>query len=68
MKMDHAAFLKAFLGLFAMMNPIGNTGIFIGMTGDLPASFKLKVNLYCKNIENRKITFFFNVKICTYLT
>ena len=36
------AFLKAFLALFAMMNPIGNTGIFIAITGDLPASFKLR--------------------------
>ena len=36
------AFLKAFLGLFAMMNPIGNTGIFISMTGDMPASYKVK--------------------------
>ena len=43
--MDNAAFLKAFLGLFAMMNPIGNTGIFISMTGDLPASFKAKAAL-----------------------
>lgn len=40
--MSTAALLQAFLGLFAMMNPIGNTGIFISMTGDLPASFKLK--------------------------
>ena len=40
--MSTAALLQAFLGLFAMMNPIGNTGIFIGMTGDLPSSFKLK--------------------------
>lgn len=36
------AFLKSFLALFAMMNPIGNTGIFIAVTGDLPASFKLR--------------------------
>ncbi|MCP3858502.1 MAG: MarC family protein [Phycisphaeraceae bacterium] len=43
--MDHVAFLKAFLGLFAMMNPIGNTGIFISMTGDLPARFKAKAAL-----------------------
>ncbi|MEE2972052.1 MAG: MarC family protein [Planctomycetota bacterium] len=40
--METAAFLKAFLGLFAMMNPIGNTGIFISMTGDLPAKFKAR--------------------------
>lgn len=40
--MDTAAFMKAFLGLFAMMNPIGNTGIFISMTGDLPASYKVR--------------------------
>lgn len=44
------AALKAFLGLFAMMNPIGNAGIFISMTGDLPASYKLraaiKVTIY----------------------
>ena len=40
--MSTAALLQAFLGLFAMMNPIGNTGIFIGMTGDLPSSFKIK--------------------------
>ena len=40
--METAAFLKAFLGLFAMMNPIGNTGIFIAVTGDLSASFKLR--------------------------
>ena len=31
--MDYPAFIKAFLALFAMMNPIGNTGIFISMTG-----------------------------------
>lgn len=43
--MDHVAFLKAFLGLFAMMNPIGNTGIFISMTGDLPARFKARAAL-----------------------
>lgn len=43
--METAAFLKAFLGLFAMMNPIGNTGIFISMTGDLPAKFKAKAAL-----------------------
>ena len=43
--MDHVSFLKAFLGLFAMMNPIGNTGIFISMTGDLPARFKAKAAL-----------------------
>ena len=43
--MDHLAFMKAFLGLFAMMNPIGNTGIFISMTGDLPARFKAKAAL-----------------------
>ena len=40
--MDTIAFVKAFVGLFAMMNPLGNTGIFISMTGDLPASYKLK--------------------------
>ena len=40
--MSTAAFLKAFLGLFAMMNPLGNTGIFIGVTGDLPTSFKVR--------------------------
>ncbi|MEO2166511.1 MAG: MarC family protein [bacterium] len=40
--MNTLAFMKAFLGLFAMMNPIGNTGIFIGVTGDLPASFKVR--------------------------
>ena len=40
-----AAFLKAFLGLFAMMNPIGNTGIFISMTGDLPASYKVRASI-----------------------
>lgn len=39
--METAAFLKAFLGLFAMMNPIGNAGIFIGVTGDLPTSYKV---------------------------
>ncbi|MCP4833127.1 MAG: MarC family protein [Phycisphaera sp.] len=44
-RMDHVAFLKAFLGLFAMMNPIGNTGIFISMTGDLPARFKARAAL-----------------------
>lgn len=43
--MDTAAFLKAFLGLFAMMNPIGNAGIFIGVTGDLPTSFKVRAAL-----------------------
>ena len=40
-----AAFLKVFLGLFAMMNPIGNTGIFIGFTGDLPTAFKVRAAL-----------------------
>ena len=40
--MSTAALVQAFLGLFAMMNPIGNTGIFIGMTGDLPTKFKVK--------------------------
>ena len=40
--MSTVAFLAAFLGLFAMMNPVGNTGIFIGMTGDLPTKFKIK--------------------------
>ncbi len=40
--MSTAALVQAFLGLFAMMNPIGNTGIFIGMTGDLPSKFKIK--------------------------
>ncbi|MFP6638601.1 MAG: MarC family protein [Myxococcota bacterium] len=39
------AFLKAFMGLFAMMNPIGNTGIFISTVGDLPTSFKVKAAL-----------------------
>mgnify|MGYP002628784794 CR=1 FL=1 len=43
--MDYAAFLKAFLALFAMMNPIGNTGIFISMTGDLSQAFKAKAAL-----------------------
>ena len=41
-RMEYAAFIKAFLALFAMMNPIGNTGIFISMTGDLPLAFKVK--------------------------
>lgn len=40
--MNTAAFFAAFLGLFAMMNPIGNTGIFIGMTPDVPTKFKIK--------------------------
>ena len=40
--MDTEAFLKAFMGLFAMMNPIGNTGIFISTVGDLPTRFKVK--------------------------
>ncbi len=40
--MSTATFLTAFFGLFAMMNPIGNTGIFISITGDLPPSFKVK--------------------------
>lgn len=43
--METAAFLKAFLGLFAMMNPIGNAGIFIGVTGDLPTSYKVRAAL-----------------------
>ncbi|NRB28939.1 MAG: NAAT family transporter [Roseibacillus sp.] len=43
--MSTAAFLKAFMGLFAMMNPIGNTGIFISTVGDLPTSFKIKAAL-----------------------
>ena len=43
--METAAFLKAFLGLFAMMNPIGNAGIFIGITGDVPTSFKVRAAL-----------------------
>lgn len=37
--------MKAFLGLFAMINPIGNAGIFIGITGDVPVSFKLRAAL-----------------------
>ncbi len=37
--------MKAFLGLFAMINPIGNAGIFIGITGDVPTSFKLRAAL-----------------------
>ena len=40
--MSTAAFLKAFLGLFAMMNPLGNTGIFIGVTGGLPTRFQVQ--------------------------
>ncbi len=43
--MDTPTFLKAFLGLFAMMNPIGNAGIFISMTGGLPASFVLRASI-----------------------
>ena len=43
--MSTAAFMKAFLGLFAMINPIGNAGIFIGITGDVPTSFKLRAAL-----------------------
>jgi multiple antibiotic resistance protein len=43
--MDTPTFLKAFLGLFAMMNPIGNAGIFISMTGGLPASFVLRSSI-----------------------
>ena len=43
--MDTPTFLKAFLGLFAMMNPIGNAGIFISMTGGLPASYILKASI-----------------------
>lgn len=45
-RMDTALFTGAFIGalfgLFAMMNPIGNTAIFLGMTEGLPASFRLK--------------------------
>ena len=48
--MSTATFLTAFFGLFAMMNPIGNTGIFMSMTGDLPPSYKvraaIKVTIY----------------------
>lgn len=48
--MSTITFMTAFLGLFAMMNPIGNTGIFISMTGDLPTSYKvraaIKVTIY----------------------
>jgi multiple antibiotic resistance protein len=40
--MSTAAFFSAFLGLFAMMNPIGNTGIFIGMTPGVSTAFKIK--------------------------
>lgn len=40
--MSTAAFLSAFLGLFAMMNPIGNTGIFIGMTPGVSTAFRIK--------------------------
>lgn len=40
-----ASLIAAFMGLFAMMNPIGNTGIFIGMTGELPTKFKIKCAL-----------------------
>ncbi len=32
-------------GLFAMMNPIGNTAIFLGVTGGLPSSYRLKAAL-----------------------
>lgn len=32
------AFIGAIFGLFAMMNPIGNTAIFLGMTEGLPPS------------------------------
>ncbi|MDA0802978.1 MAG: NAAT family transporter [Planctomycetota bacterium] len=35
----------AFLGLFAMMNPIGNTGIFVGMVEGLPASLQRRAAL-----------------------
>jgi multiple antibiotic resistance protein len=40
--MSTVAFLKAFMALFAMMNPIGNAGIFISTVGDLPTGFKVK--------------------------
>ena len=43
--METAAVMKAFLALFAMMNPIGNTGIFISMTGGLPTAYKAKAAL-----------------------
>lgn len=43
--MDTPTFLKAFLGLFAMMNPIGNAGIFISMTGGLPAGYILRASI-----------------------
>jgi multiple antibiotic resistance protein len=43
--MSTIAFLKVFMGLFAMMNPIGNTGIFISTVGDLPTRFKVKAAL-----------------------
>ncbi len=35
----------AFLGLFAMMNPIGNTGIFVGMVEGLPPSLQRRAAL-----------------------
>jgi multiple antibiotic resistance protein len=47
--MSDAAFTPAFvatvLGLFAMMNPIGNTAIFLGMTDGLPAGFRARAAL-----------------------
>ncbi|MFP6563778.1 MAG: MarC family protein [Myxococcota bacterium] len=43
--MSLAAFLKVFMALFAMMNPIGNTGIFISTVGDLPAAYKVRAAL-----------------------
>lgn len=36
------AFIGVVFGLFAMMNPIGNTAIFLGVTEGLPPSYRLK--------------------------
>jgi len=41
----NAAFVATLLGLFAMMNPIGNTAIFLGMTDGLPAGFRARAAL-----------------------
>ncbi len=41
----NAAFVATLLGLFAMMNPIGNTAIFLGMTDGLPSGFRARAAL-----------------------
>lgn len=40
--MSVPAFIAAFFALFAMVNPVGTAGIFMGMTDGLPSAFKVR--------------------------